>query len=84
MLPSEQQQHSKTETEKYLTLKERHMGSLFISSSSIAHPGYLMLGWRVRQHFIFVSVHIPEEYFSIPKHCRRQESQGLQFMNYNP
>ncbi len=48
------------------------MGSLFIISSSSAQPGYLMLGWGVRQHFIFVSAHIPEEYFSIPKHCTGQ------------
>lgn len=48
----------------------------FISISSSAQPGYLMLGWRVGNHFIFVSVHIPEEYFSIPKHCKGQGSRS--------
>lgn len=74
---SEQLQHSKYRRRKISSLKERHMGSLFIIISSSAQPGYLMLGWRVSQHFIFVSAHIPEEYFNIPKHRTEQRSQGL-------
>lgn len=67
---------------KISTLYERRMGSLFIIISSSAQPGYLMFGLRVRQHFIFVSVHIPKEYFSIPKHCTGQGSiiYELQFL----
>lgn len=50
------------------TPKEEHIGSLFIiSSSSRAQPGYFMLDWRVRQYFISVLVHIPEEYSSLPR-----------------
>lgn len=52
------------------------MGSLFIIISGSAQQGYFMLGWKVR-HFIFVSVHIPEEYFNIPKLYIEQGSRAL-------
>jgi len=32
-----------------------------------------MLGWRVRRLLTFVAVHIPEEYFSFPKHRMGQK-----------
>lgn len=57
-----------TQKKKNILSQRRHMGSLFIIiSCSATQPGYLMLGWRVSQHFIFVSAHIPEEYFNIHK-----------------
>ena len=51
----------------------RHIGSLFIIINNSAPPDYLMLGWRLRWHFVFVSVYIPEEhfFFFIPERSKR-------------